>query len=91
MLPRVSISDGADTKKVGYGYLRIVKGRIRVGSDSKYEKSESDTEKVEYFCRISDSKKMKDFCIILGKNQLLMELIYNACICLPFFIQNKIK
>ena len=53
-------------KKVGYGYLRIVKCRIRVGSDSKYEKSESDTQKVGYFCRISDIKKTKYFCIILG-------------------------
>ena len=48
-------SDGADTKKVAYGYLRIVKGRIRVGSDGNHLKSDSDSEKVGYFSRISDT------------------------------------
>ena len=38
----ISNSGGADAKYVGYGYGRILKRRIRVGSDRKFKTSESD-------------------------------------------------
>ena len=39
---QLSTSGGADAKYVGYGYGRILKHRMRVGSDRKFKKSESD-------------------------------------------------